>query len=68
MGVSFHEFVMLILKDLGGRLGVVEELIDLLHLLPLHPFLPLDAAQQAGWGQQLHGVPQCGLGANLPQV
>lgn len=65
---SLHVLVLLVLEDLGGGLGVVEELVDLLHLLPLHALLALHAAQQAGGGQQLQGVPQGGLGADLPQV
>ena len=48
---------MLVLEDFGGGLGVVEQLVDLLHLLPLHALFPLNTAQQAGWCQQLHSVP-----------
>lgn len=48
---------MLILEDLCWGLGVVEQLVDLLHLLPLHRLLPLNSAQHAGWSQQLDGVP-----------
>lgn len=50
--------MLLILEDLGGGLGVVEELVDFLHLLPLHALFALNSAQQAGWGQQLQGIPE----------
>lgn len=56
--VLFHELVMLVLEDFGGGLGVVEQLVDLLYLLPLHGLFPLNTAQQAGWCQQLYGVPE----------
>lgn len=49
--------MLLILEDLGGRLGVVEQLVDFLDLLPLHRLFALDPAQQAGRCQQLQGVP-----------
>lgn len=48
---------MLILEDLCRGLGIIEQLVDFFHLLPLHRLLPLDSAQHAGWGQQLDGVP-----------
>ena len=54
----FHEFVMLILEDFGRRLGVVEQLVDFLYLLPLHILFSLNTAQQAGWSQQLGSVPE----------
>lgn len=54
----FHELVMLVLQDFGGRLGIVEKLIDLLDLLPLHRFFSLNTTQQTGWSQQLDGVPE----------
>lgn len=50
--------MLLILEDLGGGLGVVEELVDLLDLLPLHGLFALNSAQQIGWGQQLQGIPE----------
>lgn len=50
--------MLLILEDLGGGLGVVEELVDLLDLLPLHGLFALNSAQQTGWGQQLQGIPE----------
>ncbi|KAJ7999168.1 hypothetical protein DPEC_G00212600 [Dallia pectoralis] len=40
----FHKLVLLVLEDLGGGFGIIEEFVDLLHLLPLHSFLPLDSA------------------------
>lgn len=45
-GVSslFHVLVLLVLEDLSGGLGIVEEFVDLLHLLPLYYLLPLDSA------------------------
>lgn len=53
----FHIFMMLILKDFCWGLGVVEQLVDFLHLLPLHRLLPLNTTQHTGWCQQLYGVP-----------
>lgn len=57
MSVSFHKFMMLVLEDFGGGLGVVKQLVDFLHLLSLHRFFALNSAQQTAWSQQLHGVP-----------
>lgn len=51
---------MLVLEDLGGGLGVIEQLVYFLYLLPLHVLFSLDAPQQTGWGQQLDGVPEYG--------
>jgi hypothetical protein len=34
----------------------------------LSAVLPVYFCQQVGWGQQLHKIPQSGLGANLPKV
>ncbi len=54
----FHKLVMLILKDFGRRLGVVEQLVYLLDLLPLHALFSLNSAKQTGRRQQLYGVPE----------
>lgn len=56
--VLFHKLVMLILEDFGGGLGVVEQLVDFLHLLPLHGLFALNTAQQTGWRQQLYSIPE----------
>lgn len=50
--------MLLVLEDLGGGLGVVEQLVDFLDLLPLHGLFALNSAQQTGWGQQLQGIPE----------
>lgn len=52
----FHKLVMLVLEDFGGGLGVVEQLVDFLYLLPLHRLFSLNATQQTGWCQQLHCI------------
>lgn len=54
----FHIFVMLILKDFGRGLGIVKQLVDFLHLLPLHGLLSLNTTQHAGWCQQLDSIPE----------
>lgn len=63
-----HVLVLLVSQNLGRGLGVIEELADLFHVLLLNAVLAIDLCQQVGWGQQLHRIPQSGLGANLPEV
>lgn len=48
--------MILILEDFCWRLGVIEQLIDLFYLLPLHRFFSLNAAQQTCRRQQLYSV------------
>lgn len=50
--------MLLILEDLSGGLGVVEQLVDFLHLLSVHGLFALNSAQQTGWCQQLQGIPE----------
>lgn len=47
---------MLVLEDFGRGLGVVEELVDLLHLLSLHVLFTLNSAQQMSRRQQLQRI------------
>ena len=54
---SLHIFMLLVLEDLCRGLGIIEELIDLLNLLPLHTFLTLNTPQKIGRGHQLHCIP-----------
>lgn len=49
---------MLILKDFGRGLGIVEQLIDFLNLLSLHSLFSLYTTQQTGGGQQLYSIPE----------
>lgn len=49
---------MLILEDFCRGLGVVEQLVDFLHLFPLHGLFSLNSAQQTGWRKQLNCVPE----------
>lgn len=53
--------MLLILEDLSGGLGVVEQLVDFLDLLSVHGLFALNSAQQTGWCQQLQGIPE-GMG------
>lgn len=48
---------MLVLEDFGRRFSVIEQLVNFLNLLSLHGLFSLNTAQQAGWSQQLDGVP-----------
>lgn len=57
MCASHQEFVLLILEDFGGGLGVVEQLVAFLHLLPLHGLFSLSTGQYTGWCQQVRSIP-----------
>ena len=59
--------VVLLLQDACRGLGVAEERLDLLNVLAADRLLAVDAGEQERRREQLHGVPQRGLVANLRQ-
>lgn len=59
---------MLILEDFCRGLGVVEQLVDFLNLLPLHGLFSLNSAQQTGRRKQLNSVPEGKTGSKSHSV